>query len=61
MIGLGLLTLASGHHTLSDRTDRVDKSVFRLGLDWLKYCLKKNQPFQVLFWFQPLRSVANVR
>jgi len=61
MIGLGLFTLASGQHTLIDRTDRVDKSVFRLGLDWLKYCLKKDKPFQVLFRFQPLRSEVNVR
>jgi len=61
MIGLGLFTLASGQHTRIDRTDRVDKSLFRLGLDWLKYCLKKNEPFQVLFCFQPPRAAVNVR
>ena len=61
MIGLGLYTLASGNHKLIDRTDRVDKSIFRLGLDWLKYCLKRKKSFRALFWFQPLPDSANVR
>lgn len=61
MIGLGLFTLASGKQKLIDRTDRVDKSIFRLGLDWLKYCLKKDLPCPVLFWFQPSRCAVNVR
>lgn len=61
MVGLGLLTLATGDHKLIDRTDRVDKSIFRLGLDWLKYALKKNLPLQVFFLFQPSHLDVNVR
>jgi hypothetical protein len=61
MLSLGLFTLASGNHKLIDRTDRVDKSVFRLGLDWLKYTLKKGLPFEALFRFQPYHLAANVR
>ena len=44
LIGLGLFTLTSGKHRLIDRTDRVDKSIFRLGLDWLKYCPQERLP-----------------
>lgn len=55
MIGLGLLTLADGKHKLIDRTDRIDKSIFRLGRDWLKYALKHGLPIQVLLRFQPIR------
>jgi len=54
MIALGLFALSTGKHTLIDRTDRVDKSIFRLGLDWLKYSLKNELPFPVLFRFVPL-------
>jgi len=53
MICLGLLTLITGDHKLIDRTDRVDKSISHLGLDWLKYCLKKDKPFPVFFRFRP--------
>jgi len=56
MIGLGLFTLSTGNHTLIDRTDRVDKSIFRLGLDWLTYCLKDELPFPVFFRFKPLSA-----
>lgn len=59
MIGLGLFTLATGKHTLIDRTDRIDKSIFRLGLDWLKYVLKKGLPIQVILQFRPVP--VNVR
>ena len=61
MISLGLLTFSSGKHKLIDRTDRVDKSIFRLGLDWLKYSLKKGLSIQVFFHFHPAISIANVR
>ena len=61
MVGLGLLTLAQGHQKLIDRTDRVDKSIFRLGLDWLKYALKKNLPIQVFFRLEPDLVDVNVR
>jgi hypothetical protein len=55
IVSLGLLTLSSEKHKLIDRTDRVDKSIFRLGIDWLKYVLKKGEPFEVFFLFQPNR------
>ena len=51
MILQGLQVIADNKTALIDRTDRTDKSVFRLGLDWLRYCLKKNLPFEPLFWF----------
>lgn len=53
MVALGLLTLANGNHKLIDRTDRVDKSLFRLGIDWLRYALKKGRRFDVFFRLQP--------
>ena len=37
---------------LIDRTERIDKSLFRLGLDWIKYALKHRLDFQPLFQFQ---------
>jgi len=61
MIGQGLWVIATKNTGLIDRTDRVDKSIFRLGLDWLKYALKRNIDFEPIFWFQPLESVVNVR
>ena len=61
MVGLGLLTLSTGDHKLIDRPDRVDKSIFRLGLDWLKYSLKKDLPIQVYFCLQPSLLTVNVR
>ena len=61
MVSLGLLTLSNGDHKLIDRTDRVDKSIFRLGVDWLRYVLKKNKPFEVCFYFRPDRDLIHVR
>ena len=61
MVCLGLLTLSTGDHKLIDRTDRVDKSIFRLGLDWFKYSLKKNLPLPVFFHFQPSLFYVHVR
>lgn len=61
MVCLGLFTLITGRHTLIDRTDRVDKSIFRLGLDWLTYTLKQGLPFQVYFRLQPEFLIVNVR
>lgn len=40
MIYLGIDNLLNGKRQLIDRTDRRDKSIFRLGLDWLTYLLK---------------------
>ena len=61
MIMQGLWVVANGRVGWIDRTDRQDKSIFRLGLDWLRHCLKRNQEFEPLFWFQPTSAVVNVR
>jgi len=61
MIAQGLQVIAENNTALIDRTERIDKSLFRLGLDWLKYALKKNLKFEPIFWFQPLESTVNVR
>lgn len=61
MIMQGLWVIATNQVGWIDRTDRQDKSVFRLGLDWLRYCLKRKLDFQPLFWFQPLPAIVNVR
>ena len=61
MICQGMAVIASNYTCLIDRTDRIDKSLFRLGLDWLKYVLKKNIDFEPIFWFQLLDSTVNVR
>jgi len=61
IVSLGLFTLSNGKHKLIDRTDRVDKSIFRLGLDWLKYVLKQGEPFDVYFRFRPDRLAIDVR
>ena len=52
MICLGLFVIAHGKTGLIDRTDRVDKSLFRLGIDWLKHILKRGLPLDVCFLFQ---------
>jgi hypothetical protein len=61
MICQGLWVSASNKTSLIDRTDRTDKSLFRLGLDWIKYALKRNLHFEPVFWFQPVAVVENVR
>jgi len=61
MICQGMAVIASNQTCLIDRTDRIDKSLFRLGLDWLKYALKRNIDFEPIFRFQPLDSTVNVR
>jgi len=61
MILQGLQVLAHNWVTWIDRTDRRDKSVFRLGLDWLKHCLKRNLAFEPLFWFQSTPELVNIR
>jgi hypothetical protein len=61
MIIQGLQVMAERKAALIDRTDRTDKSIFRLGLDWLRYCLKKGLDFEPQFWFQPAPSLSNVR
>lgn len=61
MICQGLQFIASNQAALIDRSDRNDKSIFRLGIDWIKYALKKNIDFQPLFHFQPSEAFIHVR
>lgn len=61
MIAQGLHVMAANYTSLIDRTERIDKSLFRLGMDWLKFALKNNLHFEPLFRFQPLASDVNVR
>jgi hypothetical protein len=61
MICLGLFTLDTGKQRLIDRTDRIDKSIFRLGLDWLRYSLTKGLPIKVFLRFHPDLFTVNVR
>jgi len=57
MIAQGISVLASNKTCLIDRSDRNDKGLFRLGLDWLKYALKKNLDFEPSFRFQPIEPL----
>lgn len=61
ILSQGIAVLIAKQTSLIDRTERVDKSLFRLGLDWLKYVLKKNLDFEPSFRFQTTESVVNVR
>jgi len=61
MITQGLRVIAEGKLSLIDRTDRRDKSLFRLGLDWIKYALKNSIDFQPTFHFLPLETLLHVR
>ena len=61
MICQGLWVIAKKKTRLIDRTDRIDKSLFRLGLDWIKYALKRNLDVEPVFRFQPIESTVNVR
>jgi hypothetical protein len=60
IISQGIAILAAKKTCLIDRTERVDKSLFRLGLDWIKYVLKKNLDFEPSFHFQTIEAL-NVR
>lgn len=61
MIVQGLCVLAEGKLALIDRGDRRDKSLFRLGLDWLKYVLKHSIDFQPVFLFRLPERPSHVR
>jgi hypothetical protein len=61
MIMQGLQVVAQNLTHWIDRTERQDKSIFRLGLDWIRHCLKRDWDFQPLFWFQPIPLSVNVR
>jgi len=57
----GLQLLAANKTHLIDRAKHIDKSLFRLGLDWIKYALKYRLDFQPIFQFQPLETIIHVR
>jgi hypothetical protein len=61
MVVQGLRVLAEGKLALIDRGDRRDKSLFRLGLDWLKYVLKHSMDFQPVFLFSLPELPSHVR
>jgi Transposase DDE domain len=61
MVGQGLLVIAEKKTGLIDRTDRIDKSLFRLGLDWIRYALKQQIDFTPLFLFQFSHDFPDVR
>jgi hypothetical protein len=61
MICQGLWVIAEEKTGLIDRTDRMDKSLFRLGLDWVKFAIKRNLTLEPIFQLQPVLSNANVR
>jgi hypothetical protein len=61
MVCQGLWVIAEKKTGLIDRTDRIDKSLFRLGLDWVKYALMRNIDIVPIFRFQPIESTVNVR
>ena len=46
---------------LIDRPNRTDKSLFRLGLDWLKYVLTRDIDFNVLFSPPTTLELSGVR
>jgi hypothetical protein len=61
MIVQGLKVIAEGKAGHIDRTERNDKSIFRLGMDWLRYCLKRSIDFEPVFLFQLETDFVNVR
>jgi len=62
MIYLGITVAADERKRgLIDRTDRVDKSLFRLGMDWLTYTLTHGLPFEVAFYLPPSLLNSTVR
>lgn len=59
LIHLGLMVSHNeAKRSLIDRTHRTDKSLFRLGLDWLKYVLTHGLDFTVAFHLfgQPIQT-----
>ncbi|NHZ71620.1 MAG: IS4 family transposase [Aquificales bacterium] len=62
IIYLGVEVIRQGNRHLIDRTDRRDKSLFRLGLDWLKHLLKHSKPIPIQFYLPlPLLFDESVR
>ena len=46
---------------LIDRREHIDKSLFRLRLDWIKYALKHNLDSEAILHFQPSELTLIVR
>lgn len=61
MILQGLKVIAESKTGHIDRTERNDKSIFRLGMDWLRHCLKRSIEFEPMFIFQLEADFTNVR
>ncbi len=61
MVCQGLLVIAEKEVGLIARTDCIDKSLFRLGLDWVHYAIKSNLNFMPLFRFQSGFLLPDVR
>lgn len=57
MVHLGLEVIERGETGWIDRTERIDKSIFRLGMDWLKRCLKFGLPISIGFSVPHAKSV----
>jgi hypothetical protein len=61
MVCQGLLVIAKKKAGLIDRIDRVDKSLFRLGLDWIHHSLKSKLDFTPIFRFHSGFLIPDVR
>lgn len=62
MIYLGIeVSQDESRRSLVDRTHRSDKSLFRLGFDWMKLVLTRNLDFEVLFSPQFISTPVSVR
>lgn len=61
MVCQGLLVIAEKKVGLIDRTERIDKSLFRLGLDWIHYALKSGLDFMPIFCFPSALFNPDVR
>lgn len=61
MICQELQVIATNSTSLIDRTKRIGKSLFHLGLDWIKYALKHRFDFHPIFHFQPLEILFHVQ
>ena len=57
MIHLGLETLEYGYNELIGRKNRVDKSLFRLGMDWFRNCMRIGVSLPVDFTMPYAKSV----
>lgn len=58
IVYLGITCIRSGNRAVIDRVGRRDKSLFRLGLDWLKHLLKHDLPLPPLIFKVPFVSLS---